>query len=71
MLHIFFITKSVFLFVFFLRITLKAGAHDDLPDLTGLVSELVYDRKPVHFPSISCKAIEWVQKTRQVYNPET
>ena len=49
---------------------MKAAVFDGIPDLTGLVDVSVYDTKPVHFPSMCCNAIKWVQKTRQVYDPK-
>ena len=72
MLHIFVITKSVSfsLLLFICRVTVKAAVFDGIPDLTGLVDVSVYDTKPVHFPSMCCNAIKWVQKTRQVYDPK-
>ena len=50
---------------------MKAAVLDSFPDLPGLVTMLLYETKPVHFLSVYYKAIEWIQKTRQVYEPET
>ena len=45
--------------------------RDGIPNLPGLVALLFYYIKPVHFLSMCCNAIKWVQKTRQVCDPET
>ena len=59
-------------FYFFIcRGTVKAEVLDGIPNLPGLVSVPVYDIEPVHFLSVCCNTIKWVQKTRQVYDPET
>ena len=50
---------------------MKAAVLDSVPDLPGLVTMLLYETKPVHFLSVYYNAIEWIQKTRQVYDPET
>ena len=50
---------------------MKAAVLDSFPDLPGLVTMLLYETKPVHFLSVYYNAIEWIQKTRQVYEPET
>ena len=50
---------------------MKSAVLDGVPDLTGLVAVSVYDTNPVHFLSMCCKAIKWVQKTRQLCDPET
>ena len=44
---------------------------DVIPNLQGLVAVSVYDIKPVHFLLMCCNTIKWVQKTWQVYDPET
>ena len=41
---------------------------DGMPDLSGIVSVLVYYTKSVSFLSICCDAIKQFQKTRQVYD---
>ena len=50
---------------------MKSAVLYDFPNLPIFVAVSVYDTKPVHFLSMCCKAIKWVQKTRQVYEPET
>ena len=40
-----------------------------IPDLPSLVYVSVYHTKPVSFILVFCNAIKWVQKTRQVCDP--
>ena len=49
---------------------MKYAALDGVPDLSGLVAVSVYDTNTVHFLVVCCNAVKWVQKTRQVYDPE-
>ena len=73
MLHIFVFNKPFsFSFLFFFgRGTAKSAVLDGIPDLSGHVSVLVYDTNYVHFILMCCNIIKWVQKKRQVYDPET
>ena len=32
---------------------------------------LVYDTNPVHFLLVSCNVVKWIQKTHQLYDPES
>ena len=50
---------------------MEAAVLDGVPDLPGLAAMLFYDTKPVHFLSMCCNAIEWIHKTRQLYDPKT
>ena len=50
---------------------MKAAVIDVIPDLTGLVSALVYGTNCVCFLLVCFNFIKWVQKTRQVYDPKT
>ena len=43
---------------------------DGVPDIPGLVAVSFYETKPAHFLSMCCNSIKWVQKIRQVYDPE-
>ena len=50
---------------------MKAVVLDGVPNLSGLVNLLVYEKKTVHFFLMCCNANKWVHKTRQVYDPKT
>ena len=50
---------------------MKAAVLDGVPDLPGLFDVSVYDTNPVHFLPMCFNIIKWVQKIRQVYDPET
>ena len=50
---------------------MKTAVLDGTPDLPGLVAVSLYDTNPVHFISMCCNSIEWIQKKQQVYDPET
>lgn len=50
------------------RGTVKAAVlkgDDDCPDL---IAASIYDTKPVHFLSMSCKEVKWVIKTKKVWD---
>ena len=72
MLHIFFITESLpFSLIFLYVVTMKSVVLDVILDLPSIVSVSIYDTKSVHFFSMCCKSIKWVQKTRQEYEPKS
>ena len=50
------------------RGTVKAALLMGDKDVPNLVAVSVYDTKPVHFISTVCECIEWVLKTRRVWN---
>ena len=50
------------------RGTLKAAMLQGDPNCPDLVAMSVYDSKPVHFISMSCESIKWIEKKRQVWN---
>ena len=60
------LNKFLSLYFFLCGVKLKAVVLDVIPDLYGPFYVLVYDTNPVHFLSMCCKSIKWVQKTRQV-----
>jgi hypothetical protein len=39
-------------------------------DCPNLVSVSVYDTKPVHFLSMVCESIKWIEKSCPVFNPK-
>ena len=49
---------------------MKSAVLDGSPDLPSPIAVSVYDTEPVHFLSMCCNYIKWVQKTEQVYDPE-
>jgi hypothetical protein len=53
------------------RGTIKAAVLEGDPGCPELVSVSVYDNKPVHFISMICDSIKWVEKTRKVWNNNT
>jgi len=53
------------------RGTVKAAVLNGDPLCPSLVAVSVYDTKPVHFLSMICESIAWIQKERQVFNVET
>ena len=53
------------------RGTVKAAVLMGDPACPSLVATSVYDTKPVHFLSMSCKSIKWMLKTREVYCVDT
>ena len=50
------------------RGTVKAAELVGDPKCPGLVAVSIYDTKPVHFLSMRCENIKWVEKTRLVYD---
>jgi Transposase IS4 len=50
------------------RGTVKAAVLVGDRDCPNLVASSVYDTKPVHFLSMVCESIKWVEKTRPVYD---
>ena len=50
------------------RGTVKAAELVGDPDCPGLVAVSIYDTKPVHFLSMRCDAIKWIEKERLVYD---
>ena len=53
------------------RSTVKAAVLMGDADCPNLVATSVYDTKPVHFLSMTCDSIKWVEKTRDVYCVDT
>ncbi len=47
----------------------KAAVLEGDESCRNLVAVSVYDTKPVHFLSMSCKSIEWIRKERKVWAP--
>ena len=54
-----------------MRGTVKAAVLEGDPSCPQLVATSVYDAKPVHFLSMVSTSIEWIVKTRSVFNVET
>jgi hypothetical protein len=50
------------------RGTVKAAVLEGDPDCPNLVAVSVYDTKPVHFITMVSECIEWVTKSRKVWN---
>ena len=53
------------------RGTVKGAVLTGDVDCPDLVAVSVYDTKPVHFLSMACKEIKWIQKKRKVYDKAT
>jgi hypothetical protein len=53
------------------RGTVKVSVLRGDPDCPSLVAASVYDTKPVHFLSMVSEVIEWIVKSRLVYNPDS
>ena len=53
--------------------TVKAAVLEDCAPLAScpLVAASVYDTKPVHFLSMCCEEIKWIEKTRQTWDKST
>jgi hypothetical protein len=49
------------------RGTVKAAVLEGDESCPNLVAVSVYDTKPVHFLSMSCTSIQWIQKERKVH----
>ena len=50
---------------------MKAAVLGGIPYLPGLVAVSFYYTNLVHFLSMCCKSIKWVQESRQLYDPKT
>ena len=50
---------------------MKAAVLKGDPDCPELVAFSVYDTKPVHFLSTACTSLNWVEKTRKVFDKAT
>jgi hypothetical protein len=50
------------------RGTVKAAVLEGDPDCPNLVAVSVYDTKPVHFISMVSECIEWITKSRKMWN---
>ena len=53
------------LWFFLFRGVLKATVLDGIPDMPGLVDMSVYDTNLVHFISMCCNTIKWIQEIIQ------
>ena len=53
------------------RGTVKVAVLQGDKDCPNLVVSSIYDTKPVHFMSMVCTEIKWVEKIRKVYNVDT
>ena len=51
------------------RGTMKAAVLEGDSNCPELVAVSIYDNKPVHFLTMSCDSIAWVEKKRNVWNP--
>ena len=54
-----------------LRGTTKAAVLTNDPDIPDLVAFSVYDTKPVHFLSMACTGLKWIEKRKKVFDKET
>jgi hypothetical protein len=54
-----------------IRGTVKVAVLKGDPDCPKLVAASVYDTKPVHFLSMICDCIKWVEKQRPTFNTAT
>ena len=63
---------SFFLFTLYIfKGKLNTAVLDGIYDLPSIVAVPVYDTKPINFLLMCCNTIKWVQKTWQMYDPET
>lgn len=51
--------------------TLKAAALREDPDCPNVVASSVCDTKPVHFLSVACGKVKWIEMEKPCCNPET
>ena len=51
-----------------MRGTIKAAELVGDADCLGLVSVSIYDTNLVHFFSMRCETIKWIEKTRHIYD---
>ena len=54
-----------------MRGTTKAAVLSDDPDIKDLVAFSVYDTKPVHFLSMACTGLKWIEKRKKVFERES
>jgi len=54
--------------IFSVRGTVRAAVLEGDNELPELVAMSVYDNKPVHFLSMTCQSVKWIEKTRSVWN---
>ncbi len=54
-----------------MRGTTKAAVLTGDPEVPDLLAFSVYDTKPVHFLSMACTGLKWIEKKRRVFNKET
>ena len=47
---------------------MKAAVLEDDPNCVHLTVSSVYDTKPVHYLSMVCKELKWIEIQKQVYN---
>jgi len=50
------------------RVMTKAAVLQGDPDCPDLVAFSVYVTKPIHFLSMACMHLKWIEKTKMVYN---
>jgi len=53
------------------RGTVKAAVLEGDPTCPEMVALSIYDSKPVHFLTMIAESIEWIEKTREVWNKVT
>jgi hypothetical protein len=51
-----------------IRGTTKAAVLTDDPECPQMVAFSVYDTKPVHFLSMSCTGLKWIEKKKKVFD---
>jgi hypothetical protein len=51
-----------------MRGTTKAAVLTNDPDIPDLVAFSVYDTKPVHFLSMACTGLKWIEKKKKVFD---
>jgi hypothetical protein len=54
-----------------MRGTTKAAVLTDDPEIQDLVAFSVYDTKPVHFLSMACTGLKWIEKRKKVFERES
>ena len=54
-----------------LRGTVKAAILQGDKEFPDILASSIYDTKPVHFLSMVCTKINWLDKIRKVYNVDT
>ena len=53
------------------RGTVKVAVLEGDLDCTNLVASSVYDSKPVHYLTMVCKEIKWVEVEKDIYNVDS